>query len=53
MGSIVFQLIALFMLIGFLVFIARDDRKNRALRELEDAEELRQAQSLLKNDQVK
>lgn len=44
MGSIIFQVVLMLCLVGFLIFLARDDRRNRALRLLEDAEEQRQAQ---------
>jgi len=42
MGGIIFQLVVIAGLVGLLVYVARDDRRNRALRALEDIEEARQ-----------
>jgi len=44
MGGIIFQIVVILTLVGILIYVARDDRRNRALRALEDAEELHQAQ---------
>jgi len=44
MGGIIFQVIVLASLVALLIHVARDDRRNRALRALEDAEEERQKQ---------
>jgi len=41
MGGIIFQIIVITGLVGLLVYVARDDRRNRALRILEDNEEAR------------
>ena len=39
MGGIIFQIVVIAGLVGLLVYVARDDRRNRALRILEDNEE--------------
>jgi len=44
MGSIVFQIVLMVLVVGLLIYVARDDRRNRVLRAEEDAEALRQAQ---------
>ncbi|MFC1749094.1 hypothetical protein ACFL2V_09845 [Pseudomonadota bacterium] len=36
MGAIIFEITALIVVIAFIVFLARDDRKNRQLRKEED-----------------
>ena len=41
MGGIIFQLVVIAGLVGLLVYVARDDRRNRDLRALEDLEERR------------
>lgn len=41
MGGIIFQIIVITGLVGLLVYVARDDRRNRVLRILEDNEEAR------------
>lgn len=41
MGGIIFQLAVIAGLVALLIYVARDDRRNRALRALEDIEEAR------------
>lgn len=36
MDSIIFKLVLIAALVAFLYFLARDDKRNRKLRELED-----------------
>ncbi len=46
MGLIIAEITVVLLLIAFIVFLARDDRRNRELREVEDRLELqRQASS--------
>lgn len=45
MGGIIFQIVVMLSLVGLLIYVVRDDRRNRDLRALEDAEELRQSRS--------
>lgn len=39
MRGIIFQIVVIAGLVGLLVYVARDDRRNRALRLMEEAEE--------------
>lgn len=43
MGGIIFQVVVIIFLVGLLFYVAIDDRRTRALREREDAEEQRQS----------
>jgi hypothetical protein len=50
MGSIVFQIVLMVLVVGLLIYVARDDRRNRVLRAEEDAEALRQTQIESRSD---
>jgi hypothetical protein len=39
MGGIIFQIVVIVGLIGLLLYVARDDRRNRALRLMEEEAE--------------
>ena len=46
MTYIIIEIVALVAVVGFLIYLAKDDKKNRLLREAEDREEaLRRVQT--------
>jgi len=45
MGGIIFQIVVICGVVGLLIYVARDDRRNREIRILEDAEEERRNNS--------